>query len=117
LVQHPGVDGAPRPCKRIPPLEGGWEHPRPRQRDGVRLLHHLEDAERPLHQRHDPLVVEEGEDARRGQPARRQVLQRGQERVQPPPMLDRGHPMAPGVGLLSEHQTGVGGRPGSELRR
>jgi hypothetical protein len=62
-------------------------------------------------------VVEEGEDGRRGQPTRRQAPQRDQERVQPPPMLDRGHPMAPGVGLLPEHQTGVGGRPGSSLRR
>jgi hypothetical protein len=34
-------------------------------------------------------VVEEGEDARRGQPARCKVLQGGQERVHPPPMLDR----------------------------
>jgi hypothetical protein len=32
-------------------------------------------------------------------------------------MLDRGHPVAPGVGLLPEHQTGVGGRPGLVLRR
>jgi hypothetical protein len=32
-------------------------------------------------------------------------------------MLDRGHPVAPGVGLLPEHHTGVGGRPGSALRR
>jgi hypothetical protein len=32
-------------------------------------------------------------------------------------MLDRGHPVAPGVGPLPEHQTGVGGRPGSVLRR
>jgi hypothetical protein len=62
-------------------------------------------------------VVEEGEDARRGQPARRQVPQGGQERAQPPPMLGRGHPIAPGVGLLPEHQTGVGGRPGSALRK
>jgi hypothetical protein len=32
-------------------------------------------------------------------------------------MLGRGHPMAPGVELLPEHQIGVGGRPGSVLRR
>jgi hypothetical protein len=30
-------------------------------------------------------------------------------------MLDRGHSVAPRVGLLPEHQTGVGGRPGSAL--
>jgi hypothetical protein len=30
-------------------------------------------------------------------------------------MLDRGHPVAPGVGPLPEHQTGVGGRTGSVL--
>jgi hypothetical protein len=27
-------------------------------------------------------------------------------------MLGRGHPVAPGVGLLPEHQTGVGGEAG-----
>jgi hypothetical protein len=32
-------------------------------------------------------------------------------------MLFRRHPVAPGVGLLPEHQTSVGGRPGSALRR
>jgi hypothetical protein len=32
-------------------------------------------------------------------------------------MLGRGHPIAPGVGLLPEHQTNVGGRPDSILRR
>jgi hypothetical protein len=93
------------------------QHPRPRQRDGVRRLGHLEDAERPLHQGDDPPVVEEGKDGPRGQPAARQIPQRGQRRVQPIPVLGRGHPMAPGVGPLPEHQTGVGGRPGSSLRR
>jgi hypothetical protein len=44
-------------------------------------------------------VVEEGEDARRGQPPRRQVLQGDQERVQPPPVLDRGHPVALELGF------------------
>jgi hypothetical protein len=62
-------------------------------------------------------VVEEGEDGPRGQPAAHQVPQRGQKRVQPISMLDRGHPVALGVGPLSEHQTSVGGRPGSSLRR
>jgi hypothetical protein len=75
----PGVDGAPHPCSRVLPHEGALKHPRPRQRDGVRCLRHLEDAEWPLHQGDDPLVVEEGEDSPRGQPAARQVPQRGQE--------------------------------------
>jgi hypothetical protein len=116
-AQGPGVDGAPRLCSRVLPQEGALKHPRPHQRDGVRRLRHLEDAEWPLQQGDDPPVVEEGEDSPRGQPAARQVPQRGQKRVQPPLMLDRRHPVAPGVGLLPEHQTGVGGRPDSSLRR
>jgi hypothetical protein len=62
-------------------------------------------------------VVEGGENGPRSQPAARQIPQRGQKRVQSIPMLGRGHPMVPGVGLLPEHQAGVGGRPGSSLRR
>jgi hypothetical protein len=62
-------------------------------------------------------VVEEGKDGPRGQPAARQIPQCGQERIQPIPVLGRGHSVVPGVGLLPEHQTGVGGRPGSSLRR
>jgi hypothetical protein len=54
-------------------------------------------------------VVEESEDSPRSQPTVRQIPQRGQKRVQPIPVLGRGHPMVPGVGLLPEHQTGVGG--------
>jgi hypothetical protein len=95
----PGVDGAPRPGSRVLPQEGALHHPRPR------------------HQGDDPPVVEEGEDGPRGPPAARQIPQRGQKRVQPIPVLGRGHPVAPGVGPLPEHQTGVGGRPGSSLRR
>jgi hypothetical protein len=45
----PEVDGAPRPCGRVLPREEVWHQPRPRQRDGVRVLMHLEDAKRPLH--------------------------------------------------------------------
>jgi hypothetical protein len=62
-------------------------------------------------------VVEEGEDGPRSQPTACQIPQHGQKRVQPIPVLGRGHPVVLGVGLLPEHQTGVGGRPGSSLRR
>jgi hypothetical protein len=50
-----------------------------RQRDGVRVLSHLEDAERPLHQGDDSPMVEMGEDNFRSQPAAHQIPQRGQE--------------------------------------
>jgi hypothetical protein len=113
----PRVDGAPRPGDRVIPQEGILRCPRSRQRDGIHRLGHLEDAERPLHQGDDPPVVEMGEDYFRGQPAARQVPQRLQERFQPPPVLGRRHPVVPGVGPLPEHQAGVGGRPGSSLRR
>jgi hypothetical protein len=62
-------------------------------------------------------VVEVGEDASRGQPAVRQLLQRGHERVQPCLVLGRRHPVVPGGGPLPEHLAGVRGRPGSALRR
>jgi hypothetical protein len=62
-------------------------------------------------------VVEVGEDDFRGQPAARQIPQCGQERIQPPLVLERKHPVVPGGGPLPEHQAGVGGRPGSSLRR
>jgi hypothetical protein len=62
-------------------------------------------------------VVEVGEDAPRGQPAVRQVLQRGQERVQPRLVRRRRYPVIPRGGLLPQHLAGVGGRPGSTLRR
>jgi hypothetical protein len=62
-------------------------------------------------------VVEVGEDDFRGQPAARQMPQRGQERFQPRLVLGRRHPMVPNGGTLLEHQAGVGGRPGSSLRR
>jgi hypothetical protein len=68
----------------------------------VRRLGHLEDAERPIHQRDDP-SMEVGEDDFRGQPAARQISQRGQERVQPLLVLGRGHPVVPGGGPLPEH--------------
>jgi hypothetical protein len=80
---RPEVDGALRPGGRIFPLEEVPQQPRLRQRNGVRVLVHLEDAEQPLHQGDDPPVVKVGEDAPRGQPAVCQVLQRGHERVQP----------------------------------
>jgi hypothetical protein len=47
--------------------------------------------------------VELCEDAPRGQPAASQVPQRREERVQPPLVLERGHPVVPGVGPLPEH--------------
>jgi hypothetical protein len=112
-----GVDGASRPGSRVIPQEGTLQRPRPRQRDGVRRLGHLEDAERPLYQGDDLPVVDLCEDDFRGQPAARQIPQRGEERVQPPLVLERGHPVVPGVGPLPEHQAGVGGRPSSSLRR
>jgi hypothetical protein len=62
-------------------------------------------------------VVEVGENNLRSQPAARQVPQRSQERVQPRLVLGRGHPVVPGGGPLPEHLAGVGGRPGSALRR
>jgi hypothetical protein len=62
-------------------------------------------------------VVEVGEDSPRGQPAVRQVLQRGHERVQPLLVRGRRHPVVPGDGLLPQHFVDVGGRPGSALRR
>jgi hypothetical protein len=62
-------------------------------------------------------MVEMGEDDFRNQPTARQIPQRGQERVQPRLLLGRRHPVVPGGGPLSEHQAGVGGRPGSLLRR
>jgi hypothetical protein len=40
-------------------------------------------------------MVEMGEDDFRGQPAARQIPQRGQERVQPRLVLGRGHPVVP----------------------
>jgi hypothetical protein len=42
------------------------QQPRARQHCGVGLLGHLEDAELPLHEGDDPLVVQVGED--RGRP-------------------------------------------------
>jgi hypothetical protein len=62
-------------------------------------------------------MVEVGEDDFRSQPAARQIPQRGQEQVQPRLVLGRGDPVVPGGGPLPEHQAGVGGRPGSALRR
>jgi hypothetical protein len=47
----------------------------------------------------------------------RQLLQRGHERVQPRLVRGRRHPVVPGGGPLLEHLAGVGGRPGSALRR
>jgi hypothetical protein len=47
--------------------------------------------------------MEVGEDDFRGQPAARQISQRGQERVQPLLVLGRGHPVVPGGGPLPEH--------------
>jgi hypothetical protein len=113
----PEVDGAPRPGGRVLPREGIPQQPRIRQRDGVRVLAHLEDEETPLHEGDDPPVVVVGEDASRGQPAVRQVLQRGHERVQPRLVRGRRYPVVPGGGLLPQHLAGVGGRPGSALRR
>jgi hypothetical protein len=57
-------------------------------------------------------VVEVGEDAPRGQPAVRQVLQRGQERVQPRLVRRRRHLVVPGGSLLPQHLAGVGGGRG-----
>jgi hypothetical protein len=62
-------------------------------------------------------VVEVGGDASRGQPAVRQVLQRGQERVQLRLVRGRRYPVVPGGDLLPQHLAGVGGRPGSALQR
>jgi hypothetical protein len=62
-------------------------------------------------------VVEVGENDFRSQPAARQVPQRGQERIQPPLVLGRRHPVLPGGWPLPEHQASVRGRPGSSLRR
>jgi hypothetical protein len=76
---RPEVDGAPRPGGRVLPREEVPQQPRLRQRDGVRSLVHLKDAEPPLHQGDDLPVVEVGEEAPRGQPAVRLVLQRGHE--------------------------------------
>jgi hypothetical protein len=73
-MPRPEVDGAPCPGGRVRPREGIPQQPRFRQRDGVRVLAHVEDAERPLHQGDDPPVVEVGEDAPRIQPAIRQLL-------------------------------------------
>jgi hypothetical protein len=84
IIAHgPGVDGALRPGSRVLPQEWGLQHPRPRQRDGVRRLGHLEDAERPLHQGDDPPVVEEGEDGPRGQPTVRAARAPGSEKIRP----------------------------------
>jgi hypothetical protein len=62
-------------------------------------------------------VVEVGEDAPRSQPAIRQVLQRGLERVQPHLVRGRRYPVVPGDGLLPQHLAGLGGTPAPELRR
>jgi hypothetical protein len=75
-MPRPEVDGAARPSGRVWLREGIPQQPRLRQRNGVRVLSHLEDAEPPLHQRDDPPAVEVGEDASRGQPAVRQFVQR-----------------------------------------
>jgi hypothetical protein len=53
-----------------------------------------------------------GEDAPRSQPAVRQVLQCGQERVQPRLVQRRRYPVVPGGGLLPQHLAGVGGGRG-----
>jgi hypothetical protein len=63
--------------------EEARQQPRLRQRDGVRVLVHLKDAGRPLHQGDDPPVMEVRENAPRSQAAVRQILQLVQERVQP----------------------------------
>jgi hypothetical protein len=77
----PEVDGAPRPHGCILLRKEVGQQPRLRQRHEVSLLVHLEDVERPLHQRDDPPVMEIREDAGRVLPCICQVLQRGQRRI------------------------------------
>jgi hypothetical protein len=54
-------------------------------------------------------VVEVREDRSRPQPGVRQVLQCGQERIQPRLVRGGGHAVVLGVSLLHQHLAGVGG--------
>jgi hypothetical protein len=56
----------PRLGGRVLPRKEAQQQPRLRQRDGVRVLVHLKDAERPLHQGDNPLMMEVRENAPRG---------------------------------------------------
>jgi hypothetical protein len=93
------------------------KEPRARQRRRVRRIAHLVNAELPLHKGDDKPMMKAREDRSRPQPSVRQVLQCGQERIQPRLVRGGGHAVMSGVGLLHQHLAGVGGSPASSLQR